>query len=466
LYYSGIQDGQELRGRGGKRKQENKKGNGRRGANLSSEEREAIGDFKISKTMAFRCWREGAILGDVEAMYLLANMYLEGSKVEQSDRKAFVWLRRAALQGHIDAAVLAGHLCCDGRGVTARNETRALNYMLFAADHDSPQGLLHAARLLLLRHERDPQDSADAPDRAQAIEFLQRAVAMGDREAFFVLARELSDGSSSERREGQALLLGAAEKGDVHAMFHCALWFLDGSWAPDRDVEEETGEDWKDTGVGREEDGAAQASGHFKLGMEWLARAAKGAHPLAIPLHSMLLLHESHASTLPIDTAGAQVSTHQVDSFHPGDLQAYLSAGHFLDMDQETKLAAAAAAAAAANSSSPALPFQKALAAELLEPKSSVAAAPEASPGGGSIADRLAVLRSSFHTVLQVTEQELQSRLDAETGVKTRGHGARKKRNVGKSFGGGGVTSLLTGKQMLTMDPAKARGLLGIRNQN
>lgn len=156
--------------------------------------------------------------------------------------KAFVWLRRAALQGHVDAAVAAGHLCRIGRGVTARNETRALNYMLFAADRDSPQGLLHAAQLLLLRHERetetereiegekargkegwnerDRQDSSAASDRATAIEFLQRAVHMGDREAFFVLARELSDGSGGERREGQALLLGAAEKGDVHAMFH------------------------------------------------------------------------------------------------------------------------------------------------------------------------------------------------------------------------------------------------------
>ena len=156
--------------------------------------------------------------------------------------KAFVWLRRAALQGHVDAAVGAGHLCRIGRGVTARNETRALNYMLFAADRNSPQGLLHAAQLLLLRHERerqtegerenvterereraserDLQDPGAAFDRATAIEFLQRAVEMGDREAFFVLARELSDGSGAERREGQSLLLGAAEKGDVHAMFH------------------------------------------------------------------------------------------------------------------------------------------------------------------------------------------------------------------------------------------------------
>ena len=448
---------------GGEGKQDKKEGNGRWDATSPGEERKANRDFKISKTMAFRCWREGAILGDCEAMYLLAMMYLEGSKVEQSDRKAFVWLRRAALQGHVDAAVLAGHLCCVGRGVTARNETRALNYMLFAADHDSPQGLLHAARLLLLRYERDPQDPAAAPDRAQAVEFLQRAVAKGNREAFFVLARELSDGTSSERREGQALLLGAAEKGDVHAMFHCALWFLDGSWASAREVEEETEEERCDAGVGREKGGAAQASGHFKLGMEWLARAAKGSHPLAIPLHSMFVLHESHARAIPIDTAGGQAS-HQVDSFDPGDLQAYLSAGHFLDMDQETKLAADAAAAA--NGSSPAMPFQRALAAELLEPKYPAAAAPQACPGGGSIADRLAVLRSSFQTVLQVTEQELQSRLAAEKGFKTLGHGTGKKRNVERGFGGSGVPSLLAGKQMLQIDLAKARGLLGIPNQD
>ena len=112
-------------------------------------------------------------------MYLVGLMHLEGRKVEQSDRKvqsrvklppqkqgesvltfgqlrkAFIWLRRAALAGHVDAAVAVGVLCSQGRGVTARSELRALHYMLFAADRGSPDGLLGAAKLLLLRHQRE-----------------------------------------------------------------------------------------------------------------------------------------------------------------------------------------------------------------------------------------------------------------------------------------------------------------------
>jgi hypothetical protein len=256
-------------------------------------------------------------------------------------------------------------------------------------------------------------------------------------------------------------------------MFVSALWFLDGSWAKfgegDQDVaslgegDEKNVEEKADQGDGKQGAGGAKVSDHAHLGMEWLARAAKGGHPLAIPLYSMLSLDEPLASAVQKDMDDAQAQTHQVDSFDPNDLQAYLSAGHFLDMNEETKLAAVAAT----NCSSPALPSQKALAAELLEPLSSAAASTQAWPGGErevpSIADRLAALRSSFHTVLQVTEQQVETRLAAEMGAKIRGHGPRKKRNAERGFGGIGVTSLLAGKQMRTADQAKARGLLGIR---
>jgi len=256
-------------------------------------------------------------------------------------------------------------------------------------------------------------------------------------------------------------------------MFVSALWFLDGSWAKfgegDQDVaslgegDEKNVEEKADQGDGKQGAGGAKVSDHAHLGMEWLERAAKGGHPLAIPLYSMLSLDEPLASAVQKDMDDAQAHTHQVDSFDPNDLQAYLSAGHFLDMNEETKLAAVAAT----NCSSPALPSQKALAAELLEPLSSAAASTQAWPGGErevpSIADRLAALRSSFHTVLQVTEQQVETRLAAEMGAKIRGHGPRKKRNAERGFGGFGVTSLLAGKQMRTADQAKARGLLGIR---
>ena len=58
------------------------------------------GVFKRSRSMAFRCWREGAILGDENAMYALGLMFLKGCKVAVNDRAAFVYLRRAALGGH------------------------------------------------------------------------------------------------------------------------------------------------------------------------------------------------------------------------------------------------------------------------------------------------------------------------------------------------------------------------------
>ena len=198
-------------------------------------------EFKLSQTMAFRCWREAAALGEATAMHALGMMYLKGIKVRQDDRKAFAWLRRSALAGNSEAAVAAGLMCEVGRGVTARSESRALNYLLFGADSDSPQALLHAGRLLLSRHKREHAavvdeeeygegDECEGKDWVHALRFLRRATDMGLREAFFLLTRALCEGTVKQRREAKALLLAAADKGDTHAMFHCALWFLDGEW--------------------------------------------------------------------------------------------------------------------------------------------------------------------------------------------------------------------------------------------
>jgi TPR repeat protein len=91
LYYSGVEGSEERAGHGGKGvgggKEEKDRAHGRRGVKPSDKGRKECEGFKTSETMAFRCWREGAILGDAEAMFLLGLMYLKGSKVEQSDRK-------------------------------------------------------------------------------------------------------------------------------------------------------------------------------------------------------------------------------------------------------------------------------------------------------------------------------------------------------------------------------------------
>jgi TPR repeat protein len=111
LYYSGVEGGEERAGQGAKGvgggKQEKDRAHGRRGVKPSGKERKETEGFKTSETMAFRCWREGAILGDPEAMFLLGLMYLKGSKVEQSDRKGthsqkcyFQWLYLGILPGH------------------------------------------------------------------------------------------------------------------------------------------------------------------------------------------------------------------------------------------------------------------------------------------------------------------------------------------------------------------------------
>jgi len=163
-----------------------------------------------SPAMAVRCWREAARLGSAAGQLQLGLCYLHGEegggKIEQSDRKAFVWLRRAAKAGEREAALWLGRLCYAGRGTAAANATRALRYLLVAADAGLAEGQL-CAGALLTGVGRAGEGGVDLQGRgyARGLALLRAAAAQGSREAFFALVTRLAARGGADAEEARQM---------------------------------------------------------------------------------------------------------------------------------------------------------------------------------------------------------------------------------------------------------------------
>ena len=77
--------------------------------------------------------------GDAEAQYRLGEMYLNGSRVRQSDKKAFKWYMRASEQGHSDAQSSLAFMYSMGWGVGEDPEEAARWYRM-SAEQNNPIG--------------------------------------------------------------------------------------------------------------------------------------------------------------------------------------------------------------------------------------------------------------------------------------------------------------------------------------
>ena len=77
--------------------------------------------------------------GDAEAQYRLGEMYLNGSRVRQSDKKAFKWYMRAAEQGHSDAQTSVSFLYDMGWGV-GEDPAEAARWSRLSAEQNNPFG--------------------------------------------------------------------------------------------------------------------------------------------------------------------------------------------------------------------------------------------------------------------------------------------------------------------------------------
>jgi TPR repeat protein len=75
---------------------------------------------------------EKANAGDPEAQFNLAKIYYDGKDVEQNDKEAVLWYRKAAEQGYADAQCNLGYMYINGKGVSQNNKT-AMEWFLKAA---------------------------------------------------------------------------------------------------------------------------------------------------------------------------------------------------------------------------------------------------------------------------------------------------------------------------------------------
>jgi TPR repeat protein len=78
-------------------------------------------------------YRKAAEQGNAVAQYSLGGMYFIGSGVEQDNEQAVFWYRKAAEQGQVDAQCILGWMYANGRGVEQDDRQAAFWYRKAAA---------------------------------------------------------------------------------------------------------------------------------------------------------------------------------------------------------------------------------------------------------------------------------------------------------------------------------------------
>lgn len=133
--------------------------------------------------------RKAADLGDAEAQYRCALMYLQGMGVERNGKEGIDWLIKAAKQGHEQARATSGKMF-------AKNGLAAYN----------------------------------AEDYQKAIPLLEKAAMLGNAEAQNLLGLCYGAGKGTEKDYTKALhwYLKAAEQGYTSAQYNCGLYYREG----------------------------------------------------------------------------------------------------------------------------------------------------------------------------------------------------------------------------------------------
>lgn len=181
--------------------------------------------------------RDAAEAGVAEAQAVYGQMLLDGAGVAADPRAALGWFTRAAAQHHVMALNMVGR-CYDLGWGTAVDKTRAADCYRIAAERGLDWGMYNYATLLAL-------GEGVAQDRATALDWLQRAAAMGNAKAINFVGSFAEDGWAGPRDMAKAAncYRQAAEGGDFRGCFNHARMLLD--------------------------------AGQVEAALPWLARAAK-----------------------------------------------------------------------------------------------------------------------------------------------------------------------------------------------
>lgn len=169
-----------------------------------------------------------AKMGDANAQYTLANLYLDGTVAKDDWQQAFPWLLLAADQGHFAAQMQVARALQSGRGV-AKNEEQAFFWIKRAADGNYPEAQVALGQCYL-------QGLGVAKNETLAIQCLTDSARKGNSEAMYQLAQKyLQPTATQNLDEAQSLLSMAAENGHALAMFSLARLYHEGTVFPKDD---------------------------------------------------------------------------------------------------------------------------------------------------------------------------------------------------------------------------------------
>ena len=184
---------------------------------------------------------------DTEALRALSALATEGRGVDQSDKEAYVYMRRAAELGSAEAQYELANMLANGRGM-ARDMEAAMVWGRKAAEQNYPPAQFALGRALI--------GSIEQQRKNEGINLLLKAAEAGQTEALLFLTTALGRGDfglAKDEARAEALLLAEAEKGNADCQFVLAALYQHGETFADRRGEAAV----------------------------WLRRAAEAGHPKA-----------------------------------------------------------------------------------------------------------------------------------------------------------------------------------------
>ena len=153
--------------------------------------------------------RDRSELGDPQAQYLLALLYLNGDGVKRNESAAAFWLHKAVLQDHAPALYQLGVMLDEGLGINADQSVGRRLLERAAARDDAP-----AARRLRIMQSPAESDQAELKkaedllgldDQSSAFLYLLRVARRGSADAQYLTGVAYLAGEGTSRNPDKAL---------------------------------------------------------------------------------------------------------------------------------------------------------------------------------------------------------------------------------------------------------------------
>jgi len=165
---------------------------------------------------------------DTEALRALSALATAGRGIDQSDKEAFIYMRRAAELGSPEAQYELANMLANGKGMP-RDMEAALIWGRKAAEQGHAPAQFAMAKVLI--------GSIEQARKNEAIDFLLKAAQGGHVEAVLFLATALGRGQfdlPKDEARAEALLKPWAEKGNADCQFVLAALYQHGEIFADR----------------------------------------------------------------------------------------------------------------------------------------------------------------------------------------------------------------------------------------